>query len=219
MFLYIKNEFHLFSKVKNRPTKYTIVCYKLMVIKISGDQEKIAELNEKIKSLEEEMEFLKEDLEAADDEVEKYEQKIQIYESGKALFYTRDEVLKKIKNAIDSALHTINVTAPTIQDVGELYLFEVNANVNVKVASNLNLSDPKDKEILGELEAFDNIDLRIYDGMDRWSALIDGEKIIFGALGSEKDHILLFQTEDPKQITIFNNLAIESWLRGKKLKD
>ncbi|MHA1674534.1 MAG: hypothetical protein ACTSYI_13025 [Promethearchaeota archaeon] len=165
------------------------------------------------------MDFLKEDLEAADDEVEEFESKVQQYEVGKALLFTNAVLKTKIKEIIDSALHNINLTAPTIQDVGDLYLFEVNANVNVKVACNISMGEKSHQEIVEELEAFDNIDIRIYDGNDRWSLIVDGNKLIFGALGTKPDEILVFQTEDPKQVNLFNNMAMESWLRGKKLRD
>ncbi|MHA1519269.1 MAG: hypothetical protein ACTSRK_03715 [Promethearchaeota archaeon] len=165
------------------------------------------------------MEFLKEDLEAADDEVEENEEKLKQFEDGKELLFTNATLKTKIKETIDTALHNINLTAPTIQDVGDLYLFEVNANVNVKVACNISMGEKSHQEIVEELEAFDNIDIRLYDGNDRWSLIVDGNKLIFGALGTKPDEILVFQTEDPKQVNLFNNMAMESWLRGKKLRD
>ncbi|MCF2139822.1 MAG: hypothetical protein K9W44_07200 [Candidatus Lokiarchaeota archaeon] len=184
---------------------------------ISVNQDEIAQLKEKIRSLEEEMEFLKEDLEAADDEVEELEHRLQLFEQDKGVFYKRKEILEKIYEIIQTAQHNIIITTPLIQDVGELSLFEINANINIKVACSMALDNQSDKEIMEELSAFDNINIRIYEGKDRWCALIDGEKLIFGALGLQKDHILVFQTNDSNHIRIFNTLVMESWLRGKKI--
>lgn len=184
---------------------------------ISNDNEEVSQLKEKINSLEEEMEFLKEDLEAADEEVEELETRLRTLEQGVAYYYPRKEVLQKIYELIQTAQHNIILIAPSIQDIGVLFLFEISANVNIKVACNINFGDPKDKEILEELQGFDNITFRIYDGNDRFSALIDGENLLFGACGSQQDKILLFHTTDPEHIKIFNTLVMETWLRGKKI--
>ncbi|RLI64867.1 MAG: hypothetical protein DRO88_06120 [Promethearchaeia archaeon] len=188
-----------------------------MVRIIPTTNDEITKLKEKINSLEEEMIFLKEDLEAADDEVEELETRLRSLEQGNAHYYPRKEVIQKLYEAIQTAQHNIILTAPSIQDIGVLFLFEISANVNIKVACNIESGNSSDQEILDELQGFDNITFRLYDGNDRFCALIDGEKLLFGACGSKKDQILLVQTTDPNHIKIFNTLVMEAWLRGKKL--
>ncbi|MHA1583985.1 MAG: coiled-coil domain-containing protein [Promethearchaeota archaeon] len=179
---------------------------------------KIESLEAKIKDLEEEMTYLKDDLEAADEEVEDLQKQIKNLETAEGIFLNKDKVIERIKELLGKALHNVNLTGPSISDISKLDLFEINSSVNIKVATFIDQSIPEHIKLKDELGSFDNIDIRLYGERDRWSAIIDGDTLFFAVVGAEPNNFLSFTTRDPKHIHVFNSLAMETWLRGKKIK-
>ncbi len=133
-------------------------------------------------------------------------------------YLSRKEIIKEIKDILGRSVHNINITAPTIADIGELELFEVQSRINIKVSCNISIGNTGHKEIVEQLEIFDNISLREYSDMDRFSILRDGEELFFAAIGENSDKFLIIKTEDSKHISLFNTLFMESWLRGRPYK-
>jgi hypothetical protein len=182
-------------------------------------ENKTKTFKEQIKAQEDEITLLKDDIDAADEEVEQLNQKIQKFEAeGKdSIFMNRAQVIAKMKQYLSESLHNVNICTPTIQDLVDLDLYEIKSSVNMKIACDIDVGNPKHNELLEEYRALENISLRIYDGKDRWSLVRDGELLFFVVIGKDPAKFLVFCTSDPAHIKLFNSLATESWTRGRKV--
>jgi chromosome segregation ATPase len=174
---------------------------------------------EQIKVLDSEMQLLKDDLDAADEECEKLNDKVTKMEQNakNGVFLKRDQVLKRMKEILAESLHNVQLCIPNIEDLAALDIYDIKASVSLKIACDIDMANPKHSEILQEFQALDNVSMRIYDGKDRWTILKDNEAIFFVVVGKDPNQYLAFYTADPLHVKMFNPLAMESWLRGRKV--
>ncbi|MEJ2279703.1 MAG: hypothetical protein P8Y70_18460 [Candidatus Lokiarchaeota archaeon] len=124
-------------------------------------------------------------------------------------------IIEKMREILHDASHNVTITVPLITDLPDLYLYEVRANVSMKVSCQINLSLKKHTVLLDELESLDNISIRRYHGEDRYVVLKDGEELLMAILGSDDNNHLVIHTEDPKHITLLSSLVMDSWLRAR----
>lgn len=182
-------------------------------------QDKNINYEAQIKAMTEEMDLLKSDIENADEEVEQLHKKIEEMGSSSksAIFITRDEAIKRMKEILGEALHNVNICVPNIEDLVGLDLYDIKPSVQLKISCDIDMSKPKQSELLKEFQAIENVSLRLYDGKDRWTLLKDNEAMFFVVAGKEINKNLSFYTTDPLHIKLFNTLVMESWLRGRKV--
>ncbi|MHA1805699.1 MAG: hypothetical protein ACTSU4_14380 [Promethearchaeota archaeon] len=193
-----------------------------------------AVLNEKdelIEELNNKIEILNQELEKSDEEIEKLKLANQLLKENKKesasstsqiINYThyelsRDDILSYMKKILDQALHKVIITTPTITDLQELYLYEIKSSVSMSISCFIDQSNPDDMELLEEFEHFDNINIRHFEEKDRYMMLKDGEELLLGIIGENNSNILIFHTLDPKHVKTLNSLAIDSWVRSKKI--
>lgn len=180
-----------------------------------------------IKELQKEIELLNNELSKADEDLERLEIENEKLKKGnsdssisKIIDYTiidirKEEILKKMKNILDNALHSVTITVPNIIDSQELHLYEVRAGINVKVCCEIDPENEEQLDILEELESLDNISVRNFIGSDRYVILRDGEELFLGFKGIKESNHLAFHTRDAAHIQIFRTLVMESWLRSR----
>jgi chromosome segregation ATPase len=209
------------TEIENLKTESTNASSSLIEEKdqlIEELQSKIHTYEDQIQQMENEMKLLKDDIEAADKEVEELNQKIKpsSTEGQNAIYLSRDQVIQRFRDVLKEGLHNVNLCVPYIEDLSDLDLYEIKSTVNLKIACDIDSSNGKHVELMQEFQALDNISLRVYDGHDRWTLIKDNEALLIAAVGEEMDNYLAFYTADPKQIQLFNSLAMESWLRGRK---
>lgn len=194
------------------------------------DNSALEESKKKIGELKEEIKLLNDELAAADEDIEKLTKKL---ESGGTsatstssldpfvdfsdISISRSTLIDKIKNILSKALHTVTITAPSIIDLQDMALYEVKSSVNIKISCLIDPSIDEHIDLLEEFESLDNLNVRTYEGQDRWLILRDGEELFFAANGKKPENFLTFYSRDDAHIRLMNSLVMETWLRSRKI--
>jgi chromosome segregation ATPase len=184
--------------------------------------EEIETLNKKIKILEEELISADEELERLELENQKLRNSISNTKTSKIIDFTnanvpKSVIIERMREILQDAMHNVMITVPLITDLQDLYLYEVRANVNIKVSCQINPGSEEHADLLDEFESLDNISIRSYQGLDRYVAMKDGEELLMAVIGSNENNHLVIHTEDPDHITLLNSLVMDSWLRARKI--
>lgn len=195
----------------------------------SIDKNVLKDKDAKIQELEKELEILNKELEKADEDLENLDlenEKLRNANSSsngvKIVDFTNtnitgSEILEKMKEILPNAIANVVLVVPSIEDLQELYLYEVKSSVSMNIACSINPGNEEHAELLEELESLDNIKLRNYERGDRYVLTRDGEELLFAAVGSTEDNFLVFHTKDREHIKILNDLAQRGWLQSRRL--
>jgi chromosome segregation ATPase len=184
---------------------------------------KIENLQEKLNILSGELETADEDLEALETENEKLRNNLASASGPKIVDWTdievsKADILKKMRDILSKALHTITIAVPDIEDLQELHLYEVRSSVNMKVSSSIDPSLEDDAELLEEFGSLDNISIRLYEQKDRFVIDRDGEELLFAIRGESENKNLVIHTRDSKHQRLLRSLVMEGWLRSRKIE-
>ncbi|MHA1294190.1 MAG: hypothetical protein ACTSQJ_16175 [Promethearchaeota archaeon] len=192
----------------------------------------LIEKDKEIEELKKEIEILNDELSKSDEELEQMELELSKLKENfsnnastidsKIIDYThiqitKLEIIEKMREILEQALHNVMITVPDITDLQDLYLYEVRSSVNMKISCLIDPSLENHTELLEEFESLDNISIRMFDGKDRYVLNRDGEEMFFAVKGNEDNNHLVFHSKDSAHIKLFNSLIMESWLRGRKI--
>jgi len=97
----------------------------------------------------------------------------------KILDIPKTDILKKMREILGNAVHNVTIAVPDINDLQDLYLYEVHSSINVKIMCNIDPNREDDAELLEELESLDNVTIRLYEDRDRFLIDRDGEELLF----------------------------------------
>jgi hypothetical protein len=195
----------------------------------SIDQGALNEKDEKIEQLEKELEILNVELAKADEELESLElenEKLRKTDSSSAdgiidftnVQITKPEILEKMREVLqNNAMANVTIIVPSIEDLQELYLYELRSSVAMNIACSINPGIDKHSELLQEFESLDNISIKNYEQGDRYGVIRDGEELLIAVIGRSENNHLVFRTKDPKHIRLLNSLITESWIRSRKV--
>jgi chromosome segregation ATPase len=197
----------------------------------SVDDSLIAEKDKAIDELQKEIEVLSEELSKADEDIEGLEAELEKAKGGSSsgdssnakiqdftnIVITKTEILEKMRSILETALHKVTIAVPSIEDLQDLYLYEVRSSVNLQISCLINPGIELHADLLEEFESLDNISLRTYEGEDRYIIVKDGEELFFAVVGNKEDNHLVFNTKDSKHIQLMNSIVMESWLRSRKI--
>jgi len=184
---------------------------------------------EKIKEFEKEIEILNGELSKADEELESLQieiEKIRKSESNPTIsnilestniHITKSEIIEKMRDVLQNALHKVMIVAPNILDLQDLHLYEVRSSVSMNIACLVNEGIDEHTELLDELLSLDNISLRNYEREDRYVLTRDGEELIFAVIGESENNHLVIHTKDSNHIRLLNSLTMEGWLASRKV--
>ena len=193
------------------------------------DSTTLKEKDEKIKELRKELEILNGELAKSDEELERLElenEKLRNDQSSSiasqitdftSVNITKNEILEKMRDILQNAISNVMIVVPSIEDLQELYLYEIRSSVNLKIACSVNPGYDEHVELLDELESLDNISLRNYERKDRYVLNRDGEELIFAAIGKSENTNMVVHTKDQKHLKLLNSLATESWIASRKV--
>ncbi len=181
----------------------------------------IEDLKKEVVATKKEIDLLNQDLDAADKLGEDLQK--QIKEGAgiggaidlEKVRYTRDQIVVKVVEILNRAIHNVTIVAPHIEDLEDLKLFEVRSSVSVKAACNIDPANSKHSDLLAEFESLDNISIRQYDAKDRWGISRDNEEVFLAAVGEDSN--LVFYSRDALHLKLFNPIIMESWLRSRKV--
>ena len=129
----------------------------------------------------------------------------------------KSEILKKMRDILENAISNVTIVVPSIEDLQELYLYELRSSVSMNIACSINPGVEEHSELLDEFESLDNISLRNYVRKDRFVLTRDGEEVLLAVIGNTEDNNLVVHTKDPKHIRLLNSLATESWIQSRKI--
>jgi hypothetical protein len=195
----------------------------------SIDKNVLIENNEKILILEKEVEILNGELAKADEELENLElenEKLRNTQEQstdvKIVDFThtnisKSEILEKMREILPNANASLLIVTPKIEDLQELYLYEIKASVSVRVACSINPGIEEHSELLEEYESLDNITLKNYNLEDKYALVRDGEELLYGVAGKAENNFLVIHTRDPNHIKLLNALPLEVWIRSRKV--
>jgi len=184
---------------------------------------------EKIKELEKELEILNGELAKADEdlgsleiELDKLKNKEEASVTSNILETTntnisKSEIIKKMRDILQKALHKVMIVTPNILDLQDLHLYEVRSSVSISIACLVNQGIDEHSELLDELLSLDNISLRNYEREDRYILTRDGEEILFAVIGNSETNHLVVHTQDRKHIRLLNSIVMEGWLASRKV--
>ena len=190
----------------------------------SADDSAIEGLQKEIDVLTSELAKADEDIEALEAELEKAQSSASVTGASDVTIQdftnadiTREEILAKMREILESALHKVTICVPNIEDLQDLYLYEVRSSVNLQISCLIDPGIELHADLLEEFESLDNIALRTNEGEDRYLILKDGAELLFAVVGEKENNHLVFHTKDPKHLVLFNSLVMESWLRSRKI--
>ncbi|MFX1363759.1 MAG: hypothetical protein ACFFCE_08875 [Promethearchaeota archaeon] len=193
------------------------------------DPDLVKENEETIGQLQKEIEILNEELKKADEELESLElenEKLRKVETtpkdAKIIDFTKinvpkSEILKKMRDILETSISSVAIVVPTIEDLQELYLYELRSSVSMKIACSINPGLEEHSELLDEFESLDNISLRNYERKDRFVLTRDGEELLLAVIGNSENNNLVIHTKDPKHFKLFNSIATEGWIQSRKV--
>jgi DNA repair exonuclease SbcCD ATPase subunit len=196
---------------------------------VSIDKGVLNEYNEKIQKLEKEVEILNGELSKADEELESLElenEKLRNAQSSamdiKIVDFThanisKSEILEKMREILPNANASVMIVTPKLEDLQELYLYEVKASVSMRIACSINPGIEEHSELLEEFESLDNISLKNYNMEDKYVLVRDGEELLYGISEKSENNNLVIHTKDPNHIKLLNALSLEAWLRSRKV--
>ncbi|MFX1276212.1 MAG: hypothetical protein ACFFAT_14375 [Promethearchaeota archaeon] len=218
--------------VKTLETSLKIKEEKIRVIEETNKEiEKIQEELKKLLSenamLQKKVDILNEELAKADKDLEQLEMENETLRKSapsrsKIIDYTnaklsKDDILTKMREILQEGKHNVMITVPSLEDLQELYLYEVRSSVSLKISCSIDTGKGDQSNLLEEFQSLDNISLRNYSGEDRFSINRDGAELLFAVIGSKDNNFLVVHTKDSNHIKLFNSFTMEAWLRGRKL--
>ncbi len=189
---------------------------------IAEKENELEELQNKLVLLKGELEKQEEDLDALDAENEKLRNDLASSSDPQIIDWTyveipKESILKKIREIVSNAVHTVTIAVPDIKQINFLHLYEVRSSVNVKIMCYIDPSMEEDEQLLNEMESLDNITIRMYEEKDRFLIDRDGEELLFGIIGEGENNNLVIHTRDAKHQRLLRSLVMEGWLRARKL--
>ncbi|MFW9999317.1 MAG: hypothetical protein ACFE9Q_13835 [Candidatus Hodarchaeota archaeon] len=189
----------------------------------------LKEKDDLITQLQKEIEILNDELAKADEDLESLElqnEKLRNVQTSskdeKILDFTNRQIqklkiLEKMREILNSAISNVTIVVPSIEDLQELYLYELRSSVSMKIACSINPAITEHSELLEEFESLDNISLRNYERADRYVLTKDGEELLFAVIGNSENNNLVIHTKDPKHFKLFSSLATEGWIQSRKI--
>ena len=185
-------------------------------------EDKITQLHKEIEILNEELSKVDEDFESLELENEKLREAQTSSKDVKIMDFTNIQILKsviieKMREILEKAIANVTIVVPSIEDLQELYLYELRSSVSMKIACKIKPEIEEHSELLDEFESLDNISLRNYERADRYVLTRDGEELLLAMMGNSKDNNLVIHTKDPKHIRTLNTIAMEGWVQSRKI--
>jgi hypothetical protein len=194
----------------------------------SLDKNTLKEKDDEILQLQKELEILNDELAKADEDLESLElenEKLRKQDSSisdKIIDFTtvnipKSEILEKLREMLPNAMSNVTIVVPGIEDLQELFLYEVRSSVSMNIACSINPGIDEHSELLQEFESLDNISIKNYQQQDRYGIVRDAEELLIAVKGESENNHLVFHTKDSKHIRLLNSLITESWIRSRKI--
>ncbi|NVM04419.1 MAG: hypothetical protein HWN67_19000 [Candidatus Helarchaeota archaeon] len=204
-------------KDKEKKLEKALLADEKLVSKISDLNKEVKEKTEAISEKQDKIEELKKTISDLDNDFEKLNVEYQnIKEQKTGLIQGKENIISIMNNMLDNVKIRVLICTPTIHDIEQIELQNLNKKVNVRIATFIDLKLEKHKDILDTFSGFPNITFRNFDKQDRWGLEHDREEIIL-ASHSKKVLPMGMMSNDPNHIEFFSPLLSEAWVSGKPL--
>jgi hypothetical protein len=194
----------------------------------SIDRNTLKEKDDEILQLQKELKILNDELAKADEDLESLEleneklRRVESTSNDNILDFTKvnipkKDILEKMREMLPNAISNVTIVVPGIEDLQELYLYEVRSSVSMNISCSINQGIDENSELLQEFESLDNITIKNYEQKDRYGIVRDAEELLIAVIGASDTNHLVFHTKDPKHIRLLNSLITEAWIRSRKV--
>lgn len=129
-----------------------------------------------------------------------------------------------INDEIPKSKARILIVTPELTDINVDLIKSVPSRVNVRLCCRVDTSNKQEQNILADLKAFDNINIRNSERQDIWGVNRDYEEVIVCVLsettieGTKYTEIAGIGSVIEEHIKIFVPLLEDAWLGGKKIQ-
>ncbi|MHA1231172.1 MAG: hypothetical protein ACTSRP_07560 [Candidatus Helarchaeota archaeon] len=171
------------------------------------------QMEEKALKLEVENSNLRNEINELSSKLENLENEIKKYNVGQQIIIGRDEFIKQINDMVTKTKSSILLITPSIIDLKSIDFSPLNYNIQVRIATSIDLQSSQHYEILTNLQN-QGFKIRNYELGDRWGVDRDGEEIFIAASGAD---VLGIKTDDQDAIKLYRVLISDAWLRGKMI--
>ena len=128
----------------------------------------------------------------------------------------------QINEALTRLKMRVHIIAPRLADVDLVALSKVKKHTNVRISTNFNLDDPKDKAKLAEIVKYTNMSVRHYPRENLWAINRDFEEVVVCAVskieGAELE-IAGMGSILEEHVKLFAGVLEEVWMQAKKISD
>lgn len=128
----------------------------------------------------------------------------------------------QINESITRLKMRIHIIAPRLADVDLIALSKVKKHANVRISTNFNLNDPKDKAKLAEIVKYTNMSVRHYPRENLWGINRDYEEVVVCAvskIGEGELEIAGMGSILEEHVKLFAGVLEEVWMQAKKISD
>ncbi|MFX1451525.1 MAG: hypothetical protein ACFFCM_11820 [Promethearchaeota archaeon] len=205
-------------KTKDEKLEKAIQADEQLVSKIDDLKNQLKEKVETISDKQNKIEELKKNIADLESDFEKLNVEYQnIKEQKMGLIQGKENIISIMNNMLDNVKIRLLICTPTIEDLEEIELQNLDKKINIRIATFIDLKIEKHKDILDTFSGFPNITFRNFDKNDRWGLEHDREEIILAAHSDKTPGPMGMMSNNPKHIEFFSTLLSEAWISGKPL--
>jgi len=126
-----------------------------------------------------------------------------------------------INEAITRVKMRMHIVAPRLEDIDLIALTKVKNHVNVRISTNFNWDDPKDKERLAEIMQINNFAIRHYSRENIWAINRDFEEVAVCAVSKvdQEFEIAGMGSILEEHVKLFAGVIEDVWIQSKKVDD
>jgi len=129
-------------------------------------------------------------------------------------------IKSQIKDEISKSKMRLLILAPQLIDIDIEALKLCPTRVNIRIATNVDLNNPKHQDALKELDKISNVDIRLYEKQDLWGINKDSEVVIICAISRNPEgnisEIAGIGTATQEHIRIFVPVIEDAWMSASK---
>ncbi len=127
----------------------------------------------------------------------------------------------QINESISRIKMRAHIIAPKLEDIDIDLITGVSNHVNVRISTNFDIDNQKDRIIISKLEKYPNIDLRHYGRENIWSINKDFEEVVVCVVAKNRDgtqvEIAGMGSILEEHVKLFAGILEDVWIQSKKL--
>jgi len=126
----------------------------------------------------------------------------------------------QINEAMSMVKMRLYIIAPSINDIDFTALSKIKSRINIRISTNFDINNPKDKQKIDSLKEMTNVDLRYYPRSTIWACNKDFEEMIVCVVSQtegEREVAGMGSVLEP-HIKLFAPVIEDVWIQSKKME-